>query len=203
MSLLEPPRCPQCNSAIALRDFWEVAPKQGRGTGLSGALGIVCPTCGVKLRVLQGRAQLSYVLVFGVPFALLFLVGQAIPLNTGTPSAKIALLCLGATYFGGFILQQHYFPRLLQLRYLRDGEVVDYPLARAAKEQAAEAQFFEETRELQSPDTGKPAWKCASCGEEIRGILRFVGNVGRSGRMPAADRAYPASEVGQTRTFGD
>jgi hypothetical protein len=150
-------------------DFWEVTPKQGRGAGLSGALGIVCPTCGVKLRVLQGRAQLSYVLVFGLPFALLLLVGQAIPLNSGTPSAKIALLCLGAIYFGGFILQQHYFPRLLQLRYLRDGEVVDYPLAKAAKEQAAEDEFFDEQREMESPDTGKPAWKCASCGEENPG----------------------------------
>jgi hypothetical protein len=169
MSLLDPPRCPQCNSDIALRDFWEVAPKQSRGTGLSGALGIVCPTCGVKLRVLQGRAQLSYVLVFGLPFALLFLVGQAVPLNSGTPPAKIALFCLGAIYFGGFILQQHYFPRLLQLRYLRDGEFVDYPLARAAKEQAAEDQFFEEQRQMESPGTGKLAWTCASCGEENPG----------------------------------
>lgn len=169
MGFFDPPRCPQCNSTIALRDFWEVAPKQSRGSALSGALGIVCPTCGVKLRVLQGRAQLSYVLVFGVPFALLFLVGQAIPLNSGTLSAKIALLCLGAIYVGGFILQQHYFPRLLQLRYLRDGEIVDYPLSRAAKEQAAEDQFFEEQRAMESPDVGKPPWTCASCGEENPG----------------------------------
>jgi hypothetical protein len=169
MGLFDPPCCPQCNSSIALRDFWEAAPKQSRGTGLSGALGIACPTCGVKLRVLQGRAQLSYVLVFGLPLALLFLVGQVIPLNSGTPSAKFALLCLGAIYVGGFILQQHYFPRLLQLRYLRDGEVVEYPLARAAKEQAAADRFFEEQRDMQSPDMGKPAWNCASCGEENPG----------------------------------
>jgi hypothetical protein len=165
MWLFDPP----CNSNIALRDFWEVAPKQSRGSALSGSLGIVCPACGVKLRVVQGRAQLSYILVFGLPFALLFLVGHAMPLNSGTPSAKIALLCVGAIYFGGFLLQQHYLPRLLQLRYLRDGEVVDYPLARAAKEQAAEDQFFEEQREMESPDVGKPAWTCASCGEENPG----------------------------------
>lgn len=145
-----------------MRDFWEVAPKQSRGNSLRGALGLACPTCGVKLRVLQGGAQLSYVLVFGVPLALLFLVGRAIPLNSGTPSAKIALLCLGAIYVGGFILQQHYFPRLLQLRYLRDGEIVDYPLARAAKEQAAEDKFFEEQRAMESPDVGKPRCDLAS-----------------------------------------
>jgi hypothetical protein len=72
---------------------------------------------------------------------------------------------LGAIYVGGFVLQQHYFPRLLQLRYVRDGEVVDYPLVSAAKEQAAEDQLFEEQREMESPDTGKPPWTCASCGE--------------------------------------
>ncbi len=169
MGIFDPPSCPQCNSEVALRAFWAAASKQSRGTSLSGALGIVCPTCGVKLRVLQGRARLSYVLVFGIPFALLFLVGQAIPLNSGTPSARVALLCLGAIYVGGFILQRHYFPRLLQLRYLRDGEVVDYPQARAAREQAAEDQFFEEQRGIESADVGKPAWTCASCAEENPG----------------------------------
>ena len=169
MSLFDPPRCPQCNSQIALRDFWEVAPRQSRGTSLSGALGIVCPTCGVKLRVLQGRAQLSYVLVFGLPFTLVFLVDDAIPLNSDTPSAKIAILFLAAIYIGGFILQQHYFPSLLQLRNVRDGEVVDYPLVRAAKEQAAEAQFIEEQGDMESLDTGKPVWTCASCGEASPG----------------------------------
>jgi|ERR1700722_8222165 len=164
MDLLEPPRCPQCNSEIAMGDFWEVAPKTSRGTALQGALGLVCPMCGVKLRVLQGRAQLSYVLVFAVTFALLFLVGRWISLNSGAPSAKVALLCLGAIYVGGFILQRHYFPRLLQLRYLRDGEVVKFPIESAAREKAADDEFLEE-----SSDTGKPAWTCASCGEKNPG----------------------------------
>ena len=48
-------------------------------------------------------------------------------------------------------------------------EVVEYPLARAAKEQAAADRFFEEQRNMQSPDMGKPAWNCASCGEENPG----------------------------------
>jgi hypothetical protein len=129
----------------------------------------VCPVCGIKLRVVQGRAQLSNVLVFGLPLMLLFLLGRAIPLYSGTAAAKIALLCLGAIYFGGFVLQQHNFPRLLQLRYLRDGEAVDYPLLTAAKEQVAEDQFFEEQREMESHDTGEPVWRCASCGEENPG----------------------------------
>jgi hypothetical protein len=73
----------------------------------------------VNLRVMQSRAQLSYVLVFAVPLALVFLVDRIIPLNSGTTAAKITLLGLGAIYVGGFVLQQHYFPRLLQLRYVR------------------------------------------------------------------------------------
>jgi hypothetical protein len=169
MSLLDPPRCPQCNSDIALRDFWEVAPKQSRGSALSGSLGIVCPTCGVKLKVIQGRVHLSFALVLVVPFALALLVGRVIPLDSGTDSSKLMVICLGAIYIGGFFLQQRYIPRLLQVRFLKDGEVVEYPLAIWARESAAEAQFFKEQREMESPDLGKPVWTCTSCGEENPG----------------------------------
>jgi chromosome condensin MukBEF MukE localization factor len=69
----------------------------------------------------------------------------------------------------GFALQQHYIPRLLRLRFVRDGEAVDYPLETLAKEREAEEQLVREQQELESPDVGKPAWTCAGCGEENPG----------------------------------
>jgi hypothetical protein len=123
----------------------------------------------VKLRVLQARAEVSLLFAFVVPIAIAVLVSRVIPLDTGTVSAKVAWVVLAAVYFGCFALQQHYIPRLLRLRFVRDGEVVDYPLETLAKELEAEAQLVKEQQELESPDVGKAAWTCASCGEENPG----------------------------------
>lgn len=75
-----------------MEEFWRVAPKQIRSPSLSGSLGIVCPICGVHLKVLQGRVQVSWLLAFAVPIAVALLVGRAIPLDSGTVSAKAHLL---------------------------------------------------------------------------------------------------------------
>lgn len=152
-----------------MAEFWRVAPKQIRSASLSGSLGIVCPVCGVRLKVLQGRVQVSWILAFAVPIAVALLVGRVIPLDSGTVSAKATLIALGVFYFAGFALQGHYSPRLLTLRFLRDGETVEYPLMIHAKELAAEAkleeQLAQEQLEMESPDVGKPAWTCAKCRE--------------------------------------
>jgi hypothetical protein len=125
--------------------------------------------CGVHLKVLQGRVQVSWLLAFAVPIAVVLLVGRVIPLDSGTASAKATLIALGVFYFAGFALQGHYSPRLLTLRFLRDGETVEYPLVIRARELAAEAKLQEEQLELESPDVGKPAWTCAKCREENPG----------------------------------
>jgi hypothetical protein len=135
----------------------------------SGSLGIVCPVCGVNLKVLQGRVQVSWLLAFVVPIAVALLVGCVIPLDSGAVSAKATLIALAAFYFGGFALHGHYSPRLLTLRFLRDGETVEYPLVMRARELAAEAKLSEEQLELESPDLDKPAWTCAKCREENPG----------------------------------
>jgi hypothetical protein len=156
-----------------MEEFWRVAPKQIRSASLSGSLGIVCPVCGVHLKVLQGRVQVSWLLAFAVPITVALLVGRVIPLDSGTVSAKGTLIALGVFYFAGFALQGHYSPRLLTLRFLRDGETVEYPLVLRARALAAEAkleeQLAEEKLQLESPDLGKPAWTCAKCREENPG----------------------------------
>jgi hypothetical protein len=74
---------------------------------------------------------------------------------------------------GGFVLQARCAPRLLRLRFVNDGEKVEYPLVirarELAEERAADEKLAEEQLELESPDVGKPAWICAKCREENPG----------------------------------
>jgi len=59
------------------------------------------------------------------------------------------------------------------LRFVNDGETVEYPLVIRAREladdRATEAKLLEEQLELESPDVGNPAWTCAKCREENPG----------------------------------
>jgi hypothetical protein len=62
-----------------MAEFWRVAPKQRKGSFLSGSPGIVCPVCAVKLRVLQGRVQVSWLLVLVLPIGLGILLNYLSP----------------------------------------------------------------------------------------------------------------------------
>jgi hypothetical protein len=173
MGLLDPPRCPQCNCEIAMEEFWRVAPKQSKGNFLSGSAGIVCPVCGVKLRVLQGRVVASWALALGAPLIVFAILDSLSPVDHDSVSGKIRLIAFLAILGGSFVLQWRWTPRLLRLRFVNDGETVEYPLVMRARELAAEAELEEKLAkkqlELESPDVGKPAWACAKCREENPG----------------------------------
>jgi len=64
MLLLDVPRCPNCNSEVALKELWDAAPKNHGGSVIVMPVGIACPTCGVKLKVLQGRVLLALAFAF-------------------------------------------------------------------------------------------------------------------------------------------
>jgi hypothetical protein len=150
-----------------------VAPKQSKGSFLSGSPGIVCPVCGVKLRVLQGRVVASWALALVSPLIVLAILDSLSPVDHDSVSGKIRLVEFMALFGGGFVLQWRWTPRLLRLRFVNDGETVEYPLVirarELAEERAADAKLLEEQLELESPDVGKPAWTCAKCHEENPG----------------------------------
>jgi hypothetical protein len=156
-----------------MEEFWRVAPKQSKGTFLSGSPGIVCPVCGVKLRVLQGRVVASRALALVVPLIVLTLLDSLNPVDRDSVSGKIRLVEFIVVLGGSFVLQWRWTPRLLRLRLVNDGETVEYPLVIRARELAAEAKLEEklakEQLELESPDVGKPAWTCTQCHEENPG----------------------------------
>jgi hypothetical protein len=59
MSILDPPRCPNCNSEIDLKELWRAAPKTNRGARFDEKIGVVCSVCGIKLRVLDHRVGIT------------------------------------------------------------------------------------------------------------------------------------------------
>jgi hypothetical protein len=117
--------------------------------------------------------QVSLLLALLLPIGLAFLLAYFSPVDRDSVSGKIRLIGLIAVYIGAVVLQWRWTPRLLRLRFVNDGETVEYPLViRArdfAQERAAEAKWAEEQADLESPDTGRPAWACAKCHEENPG----------------------------------
>ena len=168
MSLFDPPRCPNCSSVIDLKELWRAAPKTSRGSRLEGKIGVVCPMCGIKLRVLDNRIGIISVALF-----ILMVVGMAslLQLSKSRTDDGPILFVLGILCIPGFIYFQKSIPKLLRLRLLEEGEKASFPLLMLVEELAAERKAFEEEEE-QNPEPTEdagPAWKSKSCGEENPG----------------------------------
>jgi hypothetical protein len=170
MSLFDLPRCPNCNSEIDLKELWRIAPKTNRGSTIEGNVAIVCPVCGIKLRVLQGRAQLSGLLGFGLLIALA-LIGGHLSSHTGSPllTALIAAPFV-IVAIAGYWIQRRLIPRLLRVRLLEEGEQVVYPLI--APQEVWETEQQVDARDLRNSESSgdnRPVWTCSKCGEKNPG----------------------------------
>jgi hypothetical protein len=151
-------------------NLWIASPKAGRGNFMiAGAVGIVCPGCGVKLRVLQTNVQIGVALVFLLPLGLAILLAYFDPFYKDEVKAKASLFVLLVIYLSGFFLLNRMSPRLLRLRFLKDGEQVGFPLEVVARIHKEEAQFIQEQLDRESPDVGQPSWICPNCHEENPG----------------------------------
>lgn len=161
MSLLDPPRCPNCTSTIDLTELYRVAQKAG--TTMVGRIGIVCPVCGMSLRVLQVRAYLIGLLAFFLPLVLVITTYIAAPVARGSTNYSIRMVIFMVVLWIGIALHKRSIPRLLTVRLLENGEVVLFPLARTpiAKEDLEPSSALE----LTPVEENRPLWtKC-----ELRG----------------------------------
>ena len=166
MSLLNSPRCPNCNSEINLKELWRFAPKSGRGSGLAGKVGVVCPVCGIKLRVLDGHMRLLSVGLFA-----LMVCGAAIVGLTSRSFGNDRPILVGfvALYAVGFIVFQKSIPRLLRLRVFEEGEKASFPLVSLAEDLAAQRESIAEDPAIESETESAPAWNCPKCHAENPG----------------------------------
>jgi hypothetical protein len=128
MPLLSEPQCPQCLSTLSLRQLWRVAPTGRSGLLLVGKVGVVCPHCGAKLRVLQGGIGVVLVAAYAL-FVIGVLVIRWLTHEGGVKTNQYALVGGLAVCIGGAqILLSRWAPHLANLRSIEDGEEAAYPL---------------------------------------------------------------------------
>jgi hypothetical protein len=132
----------------------------------AGKIGVVCPTCGIKLRVLDDRLLLYYLaqlVVFACAAATLRALGP-------TLNKDVSVVILLAFVMTGFVLFQKAIPRLLRLRPLEEGEKPGFPLETLKEDLAALREQREDNALDLEPvsDTG-PSWICPKCQAENPG----------------------------------
>src|SRR5277367_4867801 len=75
MPLINEPRCPRCASTVPMKALWQIV-----GTNRLGLLKehcvIVCPHCGIRLRVLQARVILIQIASIIVASSLIGLASR-------------------------------------------------------------------------------------------------------------------------------
>jgi hypothetical protein len=148
-----------------------------------GRVAVVCPVCGVKLRVLQVRAYVTGLLAFVVPLALMGLSYLVAPVIRGSVDYRIRTVIFVVVLLGVTTLHRRNIPRLLTVRLLEDGEIVRFPLARPTFSESEAEAAPSNALGLSPTKDDRPSWKCLKCGEEIRAISMCVGSVRRRGRM--------------------
>ena len=144
MSLLDYPRCPQCQGELPIGRLysegrtWHGIVLIGDGSIWGGILtagntGIVCPTCGMRLLVLQSRAVWGgwFLLILGavVPAALIAYLAGPLHIDENSPWT-IALLLVAATLVSFWMsFLNRCAQRFVQLRPLESGEHAAFPLS--------------------------------------------------------------------------
>jgi hypothetical protein len=134
MPLIQDSRCPQCGSGLPLKVLWEFSRSSAYGLVtkcgiLRGKIGIVCPNCGAKLRVVQTRIRLFVFLLWVAGLGGAWAVGEwmrhaHVVLNQATEFLGIAVLVSAI-----FALQKFYIPHLAQVRLAAPGEQLGLPLS--------------------------------------------------------------------------
>ena len=130
MSLIPQPCCPRCGSPLpVVKAWWHSKGATTQGLYLAEKTGVICPDCGERLVLLQGRAVMAGILGFismgATMVGLLWLVAPP-----RTASLEIAALA-GAPLLLACIWQFRVVPRFCQLRPEVHGERVNYPLSRS------------------------------------------------------------------------
>jgi hypothetical protein len=135
-------KCPQCSSGLPLKVLWEFSRSSAYGlvtrSGiLRGNIGILCPNCGVKLRIVQTRIKV-FVFVIWVATALgVALTGAYVRhahVNVNQQYqvwSVVALLCAIGLF------QRYAVVRLAQVRLAEPGEQLGFPLSGAYKKPLA------------------------------------------------------------------
>ena len=148
MALLQKCRCLQCGGALPLRILWNFARVNDshalpgfnlltRSGLLRGRIGIACPSCGARFRIVQTRIQIVRLIIWGLMFGTIWCVGEWIRRVHLPLDQKLAIPVLFAGVMGVWFFERSCIPPLAEVRPAADGEGLSFPL-RSAYEGASD-----------------------------------------------------------------
>jgi len=142
---------------VPLETVWQLTPKNRFGF-LAYSTGVVCPSCGARLRIVQRQS----VLVLGTLWIIAMIAADAAR-RSGVPTDALAVLVVLAGTF--VLLGSGLIQRRFAVLKLREGiDTVDFPLERLKQELSGEAQRNRES-ELEAAAEIIGSWVCTHCGE--------------------------------------
>lgn len=182
MTLYHGARCPQCQTPVPLAGFWKRAPKDRGGLFLIGRVGVACPACRARLRVLQSSLVTAVVGSFAALCAAFGALGAVEHAQLGAARQDLNLLLIALAIVGWMILFRRYGYRFARLRVVEDGEkVAVFSLFKPMVEQRKgddrpDQPAIEVGAPLQAATqtparcaSEKPAWICPECEEQNPG----------------------------------
>ena|SRR5215472_12268 len=131
MPLLSEPHCPQCLSTLSLSPLWRAFPKGRRGYFWPGKVGIVCPHCGAKLRVIATRINIVSWVALAASLGAVYYALSLIEEPHVEPSQKAALVCVFGLAGLAQLVPYLFGPNLALLRSVDADETVRFPLEEA------------------------------------------------------------------------
>jgi hypothetical protein len=164
--------CPQCFQTVPLEIVWSLAPRNRFGF-LRYSTGVVCPSCGAKLRIVQRQS-----VVFLAVLWIIALIAAEAAGRLDIPFGNLPAFAVLAAFFTLSVsgpLQR----RVAELK-LRDGiDTVDFPVERLKQELSGKAQQDREA-ELAARTEAIDSWVCIHCGEPSPIDCPACVNCGRS-----------------------
>jgi hypothetical protein len=180
MTFLNDPRCPRCQAPVPLGSLWKRAAKDRGAIFLVGRIGICCPSCGARLRVLQAGLITGALASFVVLCAAFGALGSMEHAKLGAAKANLNLLLIAPGIVGWLILFRRYGYQFASVRPVEDGETVSFPLSKPVVEEpmdgerpdrqtSARRQSQVALEPAGHADPERPAWICPECKEENPG----------------------------------
>jgi len=172
MAVDHPVPCPACRRSVSLRLAWELTPKNRYGF-LSYSTGIVCPSCGARLRIVERHAK-----AVAVAIGLSGLAICAVAAPWSATVAGTVAMGIGAIGIGLGLYPSGYAQRFLSAELRTGTSSVDFPVERLKQELAIATGGRDEASEAML-QAAKEYWVCTHCGEPNPNVSGYCFSCGK------------------------